>query len=319
MPPGGCLRGAVAEGVDEGAAPRAAGEAGGLDECLGVSGGPQVASQGVPGGGRVPGEPVLLDHGTQAAAGKVAGDPAAGDLAPEEQGSAVVDAGDLSRWRRWPGALVCCREAGGAGQRGGLCAGEVRGGQCAGDICGVQVHGDRGRGGEDAGGDGLDGHSWSGARVGPGPAGHVREGDLGGAGAELHGGQVGDGVGLDFADAGAGDGGGGLVPGDLGVQQDVAELVGERSDGVGGRGVGPDADGAVAPGGESVGGGTMLTFDGEGFPAGQMGERGPGCVGVTGGEWSPEGRLAVVAVLQPGSPVLAAARIHLVGVGNCSC
>ena len=108
-----------------------------------------------------------------------------------------------------------------------------------------------GGGGQDAAGDGLDGRGGPGARVGAGPAGDVREGDRPGVEAEVGGGQVGDGVGFDLADAGAGHGAGWFEPGGLGVQQDVAELVGERGDRLLGGQAGRDPDAAVAPGGEA--------------------------------------------------------------------
>ncbi len=171
----------------------------------------------------MPGQPMVLDGWGYPAFGQVGRDPAGGHLAAEKLRGGVVDAAMIAFGDQRNSVLGCLLGASGPRAWGGRR--NVR--LPTAEPGGVQVGGDGGCSGQDAYGDRLDGCGGAGARVDAGPTGDVREGDRrAGVDAGVGGRQIGDGVGFDLADAGAGNGAGGLKVGYLAVQQDVTQLVG---------------------------------------------------------------------------------------------
>ena len=225
-----------------------------------------------------------------AAAGQVAGRPAAGELAGVV-GLGVAKDGQGARARPGPAAGVRRdarpegrpggwrhRPAGSgprAGRGGGLLAGsrDGRGAVAVQDAVGVPDDASGGCG--DAVPGGEDGRRGLGAWVAAGPA--CRAGELAAGGDAVPGaGDVGDGVGFGLAQPRAAGGGRpGRVAAGLVVQQDVAELVRQRPDGLLAGQAGQEPDAAGGPEGGAVGRGAVFALDRESFAAGEPAQRVP--------------------------------------------
>ena len=138
-----------------------------------------------------------------------------------------------------------------------------------------QVRVDQVCGGEHPAGDRPNGHGRVIARLGPGPAGNVREPDRRPVDAQMDRDEDSDGVGFDLAYPLATSGAAAEV-GDLAMQQHVPELMGERCDCLFGGGVAADADAPVPPAGEPVAVGAVPALGREALVVGKMHQRGPG-------------------------------------------
>ena len=167
----------------------------------------------------------------------------------------------------WPG------HAGGRGD--GLLAGSRDGRGVVAVQDAVGVPDDAGGGCGDAVPGGEDGRRGLGARVAAGPA--CRVGKLAAGGDAVPGaGDVGDGVGFGLAQSRAAGGGRpGRVSAGRAVQQDVAELVRQRPDGLFAGQAGQEPDAAGGPEGGAVGWRAVFALDGESFAAGQPAQRIP--------------------------------------------